>query len=162
MTHLAQADLTPTTTNLPEPLTSKTATPWNFWKLATHEGWYLYAEQGEEVLHLGAFSNLSHLVVQQVRFLENRKTTVVLPLKATDFHAWLAAPTEHPAPRFIGQLGSAWSGYGIKPLEENATQVEVIYAADLRHEWMGVFSEAEAFEIIEQHYDRRRQRCLIC
>lgn len=155
-------NLQQTTTNLPELLASKVETPWSFWKVATADGWYLYAEQGDEVLHLGAFNNLGHLAVQQVRFLEDRKITVMMPLSAAGFHAWLAAPTQHPAPRFIGQLGSHWSGYGVKPLEENESQVEVIYAADLRHEWMGVFSEHEAFAIIEQHYDRRRNRCLIC
>ena len=151
-----------TTSNPPERLASKIETPWIFWKLALADGWYLYAEHAGEALHLGAFTNLGNLAVQQVRFLEDRKITVVMTLNTENFHAWLAAPDQHPAPRFIGQLGSHWSGYGVKPLEENDSQVEVIYAADLRHEWMGVFSEYEAFEVIEQHYDRRRQRCLIC
>lgn len=147
---------------LPEQLISKTATPWTFWKVAMADGWYLYAEQEKEALHLGAFADLGSLAVQQLRFLEAVKTTVVLPLDAEEFHAWLKAPEDLPAPRFIGQLGSHWSGYGVKPLEENDKEVEVIYAADLRHEWMGVFNEPDAFTVVEQHYDRRRNRCLIC
>lgn len=147
---------------LPEQLNSKTATPWNFWKVAMADGWYLYAEQANEVLHLGAFADPGSLAIQQLRFLENAKTTVLMTLDAEEFHAWLQAPEASEAPRFIGQLGSHWSGYGVKPLEDSATEVEVIYAADLRHEWMGVFSEPDAFAMVEQHYDRRRQRCLIC
>ena len=157
MTHLQQP-----TTRLPEPLSSKTETPWNFWKVALVDDWYLYAEQGQEAFHLGAFTNLGNLAVQQLRFLEAPKTTVVMTLDNEAFHAWLKAPEQEAAPRFIGQLGSHWSGYGVKPIEGSDTEVEVIYAADLRHEWMGVFSEYEAFEVIELHYDRRRQRCLIC
>ena len=147
---------------LPEQLNSKTATPWNFWKVAMVDGWYLYAEQNNEALHLGAFADLGSLAVQQIRFLENPKITVVMQLDTEAFHAWLTAPEEHLAPRFIGQLGTHWSGYGVKPLAENNTEVEVIYAADLRHEWIGAFNEPDAFAVIEQHYDRRRQRCLIC
>jgi len=147
---------------LPELLTSKTATPWKFWKVAMPDGWYLYAEQGDQALHLGAFADPGSLVVQQLRFLEDPKTTVAMTLDSDAFHAWLKAPETHKAPRFVGQLGSHWSGYGVKPLVENDTEVEVIYAADLRHEWMGVFSEPDAFSIIEQHYDRRRKRCPIC
>lgn len=149
-------------TQLPEQLISKTDTAWNFWKVAMPDGWYLYAEQADQALHLGAFADPGSLAVQQLRFLENAKTTVLMTLYIDEFHAWLKAPEDHNAPRFIGQLGSAWSGYGVKPLEENNSEVEVIYAADLRHEWMGVFSEPDAFAIIEQHYDRRRKRCLIC
>lgn len=157
MTTLQQTSL-----ELPELLTSKKATPWNFWKVAMADGWYLYAEQPDEVLHLGAFADLGSLAVQQLRFLEEAKSTVVMPLDTDTFHAWLKAPESLAAPRFIGQLGSPWSGYGVKALEENNHEVEVIYAADLRHEWMGVFNEPEAFALIEQHYDRRRQACLIC
>lgn len=149
-------------TRLPEQLASKTATPWNFWKLAMSDGWYLYAEQADEVLHLGAFSDLGSLAVQQLRFLEEAKSTVVMTLDSEAFHAWLKAPELLEAPRFIGHLGSHWSGYGVKALADSDTEVEVIYAADLRHEWMGVFSEPDAFAVIEQHYDRRRKRCLIC
>lgn len=149
-------------THLPEQLTSKTDTQWNFWKVAVADGWYLYAEQEEQALHLGAFADPGSLAVQQLRFLEDPKTTVVMTLDSDIFHAWLKAPDQATAPRFIGQLGSHWSGYGVKPIIENDTEVEVIYAADLRHEWMGVFSEPDAFAVIEQHYDRRRKRCLIC
>lgn len=157
MSHLQQS-----TTRLPERLASKIATPWNFWKLAVANGWYLYAEQGQEALHLGAFTNLGNLAIQQLRFLEAPKTAVVMALNNEEFQVWLKAPEQHPAPRFVGQLGSHWSGYGVKPVTDSSTEVEVIYAADLRHEWMGIFSEYEAFEVIEQHYDRRRNRCLIC
>ncbi|GLR64593.1 hypothetical protein [Marinospirillum insulare] len=155
-------DLRQPTGQLPELLPSKTATEWNFWKVALADSWYLYAEQEDQALHLGAFADPGSLVVQQLRFLEDPKTTVVMTLDAEHLHAWLKAPEESSPPRFIGQLGSHWSGYGVKPLVENNTEVEVIYAADLRHEWMGVFSEPEAFAVIEQHYDRRRKRCLIC
>lgn len=147
-------------TNLPEPLVSKVATEWQFWQVKTPACWYLYAMQPGEALHLGAFNDPGSLAVQQQRFLETPKATVLLPLDSDQLNLWLEHPEEHPAPRFLGQLGSAWSGYGIKPVD--ATQVEVIYAADLRHEWMGVFSEADAFAAIELHYDRRRNRCLIC
>jgi len=150
------------TTRLPEQLISKTDTEWNFWKVAVKGGWYLYAEQEDQALHLGAFADPGSLAVQQLRFLEDPKTTVVMTLDADIFHAWLKAPEQNKTPRFIGQLGSHWSGYGVKPIDENDTEVEVIYAADLRHEWMGVFSEPDAFAIIEQHYDRRRKRCPIC
>lgn len=150
------------TTRLPELLLSKTETPWKFWKVSMANGWYLYAEQAEEILHLGAFSDPGSLAVQQLRFLEEAKSTVVMPVDTEEFRAWLKKPEELPAPRFIGQLGSQWSGYGVKPLEDSDTDVEVVYAADYRHEWMGVFSEPDAFAVIEQHYDRRRKRCLIC
>lgn len=160
--HLSTHSPEPLAGHTPEKIPSKTETPWTFWKIAMQDGWYLYAEQANEAFHLGAFGDLGSLAVQQLRFLEAAKTTVVMTLNAADFHAWLAAPDQHPAPRFIGQLGSHWSGYGAKPLENNATEVEVIYAADLRHEWMGIFNEPDAFAVIEQHYDRRRNRCLVC
>ena len=141
--------------------------PWRFWQV--HESqrccYYLYAlleteQQADRALHLGAFAETGSLAVQRVRFLEEPRTTVALELDPDQLKAWLAAPASNPAPRFIGQFGTHWSGYGIKPIDER--QVEVIYAADMRHEWLGVFSEVEAFAYIELDYDRRRRRCLIC
>jgi hypothetical protein len=146
--------------HLPEQLVSKVATSWSFWRVKTPACWYLYAVQPDEALHLGAFNDPGSLAVQQLRFLETPKATVLLPLNSDEINLWLEHPQEHSPPRFSGQLGSAWSGYGIKVVD--AIQVEVIYVADLRHEWMGVFSEPDAFAAIELHYDRRRNRCLIC
>lgn len=151
---------TPTQNYKPEPLAAKLETDWSFWRVKTPECWYLYAVQPDQALHLGAFNDPGSLAVQQLRFLETPKATVLLPLDNEQVKRWLENPQEQAPPRFTGQLGSAWSGYGIKEID--ATQVEVIYAADLRLEWMGVFSEPEAFATIELHYDRRRNRCLIC
>lgn len=158
--------MTPSSLMTPEPLSSREKTDWLFWRVQTPHCWYLYAihseaDQPVRAVHLGAFNDPGSLAAQQIRFLENPATTVQLPLDPEVLHAWLEQPQQHTPPPFHGQLGSAWSGYGVKPLEQ-AHQVEVIYAADLRHEWMGVFTEPEAFAAIEQHYDRRRSRCLIC
>jgi|GEM_PF-1654123 len=141
--------------------------PWRFWQYFVPQlhCYYLYAhleseQQAERALHLGAFAETGSLAAQLMRFLEEPRTTVALELDPDQLKTWLAAPASQPSPRFIGQFGTHWSGYGIKPIDEE--QVEVIYAADMRHEWLGVFSEVEAFAYIELDYDRRRRRCLIC
>ncbi|MDR9467711.1 hypothetical protein [Marinospirillum sp.] len=143
------------------------ASPWHFWQYFQPQTscYYLYAlleaePQADRALHLGAFAETGSLAAQLARFLEEPHTTVALELDPDLLKDWLAAPATQPAPRFAGQFGTPWSGYGIKPIDEQ--QVEVIYAADRRHEWLGVFSEVEAFAYIELDYDRRRRRCLIC
>lgn len=138
------------------------ASGWQFWQVAKplQQLWYLYAMQGEEAKHLGAFANLESLAAQQHRFLNFPNTSVSMPLAVTELRQFLAAPELEIAPRFCGQLGSQWSGYNLKPLNE--VEVELIYAADFRHELLGVFTEAEAFQKIEQHYDTRRQQCRLC
>ncbi|SFB98649.1 hypothetical protein SAMN05660443_1007 [Marinospirillum celere] len=143
--------------------------PWQFWQYCqplTGE-FHLYAFQPElagvsssKALHLGAFNDTANLAVQKSRFLEEPKTCVALELDAKEFAAWLENPEANQQPEFVGYFGSPWSGYGIKRVEEH--QVEVIYAADRRYEWIGVFTQAEAFAWIELDYDRRRRRCVIC
>jgi|AntRauTorcE11898_2_1112593.scaffolds.fasta_scaffold61584_1 hypothetical protein len=140
---------------------------WHFWQYFEPRAgcYYLYAllqleQQMDRALHLGAFAETGSLAAQLARFLEEPRTTVALELDPDRLKSWMAAPESQPAPRFEGQFGTHWSGYGIKPIDEQ--QVEVIYAADLRHEWLGVFSEVEAFAYIELDFDRRRRRCLIC
>lgn len=140
---------------------------WRFWRcwIAEAGHFYLYAglydqKRLTQALHLGAFTELDALMAQLERFLDEPQTTLVLALDADQLASWLQAPALEKAPRFEGHFGSPWSGYGIRPLTD--LEVEVIYAADRRHEWLGVFSEAQAFAYIEQDYDQRRKRCLIC
>lgn len=141
---------------------------WHFYQyyLPQAQQYYLYAQQfddasgQQQALHLGVFATQDALWAQRARFLEEPQTTLALPLAPDSLELWLRQPNLAEVPRFIGQFGSQWSGYGIKPVDER--QVEVIYAADLRHEWLGVFTEVEAFAFIELDYDRRRRRCLIC
>ena len=146
-----------TVISLPNP---EATSAWQFWQVTTSWGFYLFAQQEGKCLHLGAFTSLGNLKVQQLRFLENENTTVVMEVSCDALASFLAEPETQAAPRFVGVLGTAWSGYSLK--EINEAEVELVYAADLRHEWLGVYSEAEAFEAIEQHYDRRRNQCLIC
>ena len=142
--------------------------PWAFWQYQHPDTgeYHLYAwreaaeQQAARALHLGAFKESGSLAVQQVRFLEEPRTCVALELDPEPFRAWLERPTAELAPPFVGHFGSHWSGYGIRLME--AQQVEVIYAADLKHQWLGVFSQADAFATIELDYDRRRRKCLIC
>lgn len=156
---------------LPDDMTSD----WQFWQANTAWGFYLYAQTNEEqsatnsekaarCLHLGAFNDLGSLKVQQLRFLENINTTVVLDLSCADLQEWLEQPETISPPKFEGLLGTAWSGYRVKEVSTEASipEVELVYAADLRHEWLGIFTEADAFAAIEQHYDRRRNQCLLC
>ncbi|MFK7160579.1 hypothetical protein V6U78_05960 [Marinospirillum sp. MEB164] len=140
----------------PPPLTAPTG--WQWQEAAYSGGWYLYALHQDECLHLGAFASPALLAVQKARFIEAAQTCVHLKLLPEEIAPWLKG--QGPAPRFVGLLGTAWSGYRVQALDTE--QVEVIYAADLRLEWLGVFNESEAFSVIEQHYDRRRQGCLIC
>lgn len=141
---------------------------WQFWQYQLVETgeYFLYAwfpgtpTQQPQALHLGAFMDTASLAVQQVRFIEEPRTCVALELDAAAFATWLENPLPEQVPEFLGQFGSPWSGYGIRKAEEH--KVEVIYAADRRHEWIGVFSQAEAFAWIELDYDRRRRRCLLC
>lgn len=140
---------------------------WRFWQYHKPQTgcYYLYAllaagQQADRALHLGAFAETGSLAAQLARFLEEPRTTVALEMDPDLLRSWLADPSAQTAPRLVGQFGSHWSGYGIKPVDEQ--QVEVIYAADRRHEWLGVFTEVDAFAFIELDYDRRRRRCLIC
>ena len=137
-------------------LTAPLGWQWGEARFAT--GWYLYALHADQCLHLGAFHSPALMAVQKARFIEAPQTCVHIKLQPEEMTLW--QQEEGPAPRFTGLLGTAWSGYRVQALDTE--QVEVIYAADLRLEWLGVFSEPEAFAVIEQHYDRRRQGCLIC
>ncbi len=142
---------------------------WQFWRYQHPETgeYHLYAYQEAEpgwseaqAWHLGVFADKGSLAAQKVRFLEEPKTCVALALEAASLAAWLANPRVETSLPFCGQFGSHWSGYGIRLQAQH--QVEVIYAADLRHENWGLFSQAEAFAAIELDFDRRRRRCLIC
>ncbi|WP_114417421.1 hypothetical protein [Marinospirillum perlucidum] len=146
------------------------SSPWQFWQFFSFKdkSYSLYAllEAGKlhpaRALHLGVFDDPGSLAAQQVRFLDEPKTTVALELAPETLQAWLADPENRQAPAFVGQFGTAWSGYGLRPADDQGNRVEVIYAADRRHEWLGVFTQAEAFAHIELDYDRRRRRCLLC
>ena len=142
--------------------------PWQFWQYRHPETqeYHLYALFEPRAWHLGVFNDPGSLAAQKVRFLEEPRTCVSLALDAGVLAAWLDNPEVESgseakdAPPFCGYFGSHWSGYGVRLQQKH--QVEVIYAADFRHENWGLFSQAEAFAAIELHYDRRRRRCLIC
>ncbi len=155
----------PTPLPTAELLSTPEQTDWLLYRASTPRGWQLYALRKNpdiqpDALHLGVFDDPGNLAVQKVRFLEDPKTCVGLPYAATLIRAWLDAPEAIEAPRFCGYFGSHWSGYRIEMVD--ASQVQVIYTADLRQELLGVFTDASAFTEIQLHYDRRRQRCLIC
>lgn len=156
-----ELDIYPSTSpTTAEQLNTAQPQAWQLWAAKLANWWYLYALKTGLAVHLGAFQHRAELLQQQQAFSANPKTTVLMHLPDEELQAWLDKPNRVAPPRFCGQLGSHWGGYGIKPL--NAQEVELIHAADLRHEWLGVFSEPEAFALIQQHYDQRRNSCPLC
>lgn len=128
------------------------------------------SDQKEQSKLLGSFSSAALAEARCERFILQPETTPQLALDESEATRLKAADTSlNRVPAFIGVFGTAFSGYVLKPdgpdTEGTAgpeAKVMLFYTADYRSELLGVWDEVTATERLTEHYDARRQRCLLC
>ena len=121
------------------------------------------ADQPENSLMLGYFTSEAALKEHAERFILKPLTTPAIPMSQIEARQLREQDTPPELPRFYGVFGTAFSGYLLKPDSEKASdKLMLFYTADYRSELLGVFDAAEATRTLTEHYDRRRQQCMLC
>ncbi|OOV87013.1 hypothetical protein [Oceanospirillum linum] len=121
------------------------------------------ADQAEDSLMLGYFTSEAILEEHAKRFILKPLTTPAIALGQAEAQQLRRLDTPPVLPPLHGVFGTAFSGYLLKPDSEEASdKLMLFYTADYRSELLGVFDAAEATQVLTEHYDRRRQQCMLC
>lgn len=132
--------------------------------------WALFwlSDENNKSLHLGYFCSEASMEKQVARFIQSPETTPGLALESDEAHRLRNTWQPEQLPNFTGVFGTAFSGYVLKADESSSldeierSSLMLFYTADYRSELLGLFSPEETLDVIINHYDSRRNRCLLC